>query len=287
MKQGRAARKAALLDYKQFVTMTLTSDLITTGPFVEELEQHERNQDEVRHLLGFDNIILDFCIAAIEGLEERLLNNDEIKLTSVYHLPSATLSALRGIRKNGSMRTQYENMYNQCLVLSVSYFVSGLEALFVQGVNQACCCCPDLLVANREDLKFSISELRACDFNLGEHLGKMIVQKKDISFQNMQTGLKAFKDFLGVEGFTDELVHDSILALANRHAIVHNLAVVDERFQALVKNASKRTVHTEEYNIDDLIKFTPEEVIRLQGSMSSLLEEIAETMNARIVSTVE
>lgn len=287
MKQRRAARKAALLDYKQFVTMTLTSDLITTGPFVEELQQHERNQDEVRHLLEFDNIILDFCIAAIEGLEERLRNNDEIKLTSVYHLPSATLSALRGIRKNGSMRTQYENMYNQCLVLSVSYFVSGLEALFVQGVNQACCCCPDLLVANREDLKFSISELRACDFNLGEHLGKMIVQKKDISFQNMQTGLKAFKDFLGVEGFTDELVHDSILALANRHAIVHNLAVVDERFQALIKNAPKRTVHTEEYNIDDLIKFTPEEVIRLQGSMSSLLEEIAETMNARIVSTVE
>jgi len=132
-------------------TMTLHGDLAITAPFGEDLQQHERNQEEVRHLLGFDNIILDFCIVAVEGLDERLRNNEEIMPTTAYHLPTITLNALKGIRRNCSMRTQYENMYNQCLVLSVSYFVSGFEALFVKGVSQACCCCPDLLVAKKED----------------------------------------------------------------------------------------------------------------------------------------
>ncbi|MBK9147432.1 MAG: hypothetical protein IPM12_06390 [Flavobacteriales bacterium] len=265
--------------------MTLSDDLHITAPFVEELQQHERNQEEVRHLLSFDDIILGYCITAIEGLDERLRNNEEIKLTSAYHLPTATLNALRNIREHGSLRIRYENMYNQCLVLSVSYFVSGFEALFVQGVSQACCCCPDLLVATKEDLKFSISELRACDFQLGEHLGKMIVQKKDINFQNMQAGLKAFKDFLGVDGFSDPLVHDVILALAGRHIIVHNLARVDDRFLALVKHAPARTVHVEAYQVGDQIQFTPDEVTRLQESMSHLLEEVATAMNEKILAT--
>jgi len=113
----------------------------------------------------------------------------------------------------------------------------------------------------------------------------MIVQKKDINFQNMQAGLKAFKDFLGVEGFSDPLVHDIILALAGRHTIVHNLAKVDNRFLALVKYASARTVHIEEYRVGDAVQFTPEDVVRLQESMSSLLEEIATAMNKRILAT--
>lgn len=262
--------------------MTLTNDIVLIASFDDELEQHKRNQHEVRRLLEFDNIILDYCIGAIETLEERLRNNDEIKLTSAHHLPTATLSALRSIRHNGSMRTQYENMYNQSLVLAVSYFVSGFEALFVQGVKQACCCCPDLLVATKEDLKFSISELRACDFQLGEHLGKMIVQKKDINFQNMQAGLKAYKDFLGVDSFSAGLVHDVILALAARHIIVHNLAVVDARFLALVNYAPKRNVHVDEFKEGERIGFTPAEVIHLQDSMSALLKEIAIAMDTRI-----
>ena len=48
-----------------------------------------------------------------------------------------------------------------------------------------------------ELLKFSIEEFRACDFNLAEEIGELIVLKKEISFRDMQSIRRAFKTFGG------------------------------------------------------------------------------------------
>lgn len=250
---------------------------------VEALETHSANQNQVKELIGFDRLILDHCIQAILNLQARLVANERVQLSSRL-LPETTIIELRSIRKHDSMRPQYAHMYNQCLVLSVSYFISALRSVFVRAVDHACCCCPELLLASKEDIRFTFEELREREFNLTDHLGELIVLKKDLSFQNMQHALKAFKDFLGVEIETNPELDTVIYGLAARHVIVHNLAKVDERFMALVKHAPQRKMGQGVVVGSDL-NFQPDDVLVVQDCMRATLYALAKGVDERIQAT--
>jgi hypothetical protein len=255
-------------------------------PLRIELEQHRANQSRVGDLLSFDDAILNYCILALKHLEERLRNNEEVKITVAPLLPAGTIKALEGIREHESFREQYAQMFNQCLVLSVSYFTSALHSIFVKAVNHACCCCPDLLSVKKGDIKFTFAELRACEFNLVDHLGELIVNKKDVSFQNIEGALQAFKDFLGVEIESDQHVHNVILALASRHVIVHSLGVTDQKFLSLLDHAPNRSVKRL-LGFEYPLFFEPAEIHSIQQSMDVVLSTLIDAVSSRVASVSE
>lgn len=259
---------------------------MATELFLHIKRTFDKNQESVRELLHFDRIILDFCLGQMETLEHRLKNNSEINITNLHLLPSTTINALRQVRENDSLRVQYESMFNQSLVLAVSHFSSTLHSIFKEAVDQACCCCPNLLTATSEDIKITFDELKIYHFDLTNGLGELIIKKKDISFQDMQSTQRAFKTFFNLNLEKDSITHDIILAQAARHSIVHAEGIADEKFIKQIKDANPRTVKPN-VEPESKLQFLTEEIEQIQASMTNYIDRLIDKLEDRILKNIE
>ena len=148
--------------------------------------------------MNFDNVILDFCIQHIESLDEQIRNNEEIKITNVVFLPEKTLKQLKQIKKNNSFRNMYESIFNQSLVLLVSYFTTAVKELFGSTIQYFAENNNGHFESIKSDIKFSIQELSNYNFNLTSEIGNLIIGKNNISFQDMQSISREFKQYLWI-----------------------------------------------------------------------------------------
>ncbi len=251
--------------------------------FTDIINTFNQNQESVKQLMNFDQFILDLCILHLEALDKKLRSNNEIKITNKVFLPSNTIRALKGIRKNNSMSIHYESIYNQSLVLSISYFTSTLQIIFRESINYACCCCPELLSAKNDDIKITFNELKKYQFDLSDNLGDLIIKKKGISFQDMKSTVRTFKDFLNVNCERDMHMNNIIFAQASRHSIVHSLGKIDDAFLSQIKNATPRDIKAT-HRIEDPLKFTIDEINVILTSMQTFISRLVDKICDKIES---
>lgn len=229
------------------------------------------NVKSVRDLMNFDNTILDFCIEHIESLDEKIKNNEEIKITNVVFLPENTLKQLKQIKSNNSFRNMYESIFNQCLVLLVSYFTTAIKELFGSTIQYFAENNNGHFETIKSDIKFSIQELSNYDFDLTSEIGNLIIGKNNISFQDMQSICREFKQYFGFNIEKNSDVDNIILSQASRHSIVHALSVSDKKFINQIRNTKSRTIKTN-IKLNDAIIFTPEEIEVVIESMNNFFD---------------
>jgi hypothetical protein len=160
-------------------------------------------------------------------------------------------------------------------VLLVSYFASALDDVFRAAVPLL------LLLLNRgkapallhEELRVTVEELVALQAE-PEAVGELFRSKKDISFQDMQSIVRAFKDYVGVEISRDEHTDNIIIAQACRHVIVHAGGEADKRLVRQVAQANRRTVKTG-IRAGQQIQFTPDELRMVSRSMVTFVDQLA------------
>jgi len=230
----------------------------------------EKNIKAVYDLMNFDESIQIFCLARLRKvnafLEKHKMNDNP--LCSVKQI----LKQVETIRTNESLRSHYQIMLNQCIVLLVSYFASAVEDIFEnalstklkQGASQK---------LNKEDLKLTIGELQELDFNLSDNIGELIVAKKQISFQDMQSIARAFNDYLDFEPEKDKHVNNIILAQAARHTLVHSGGVVKDRIIKQLSNAIPRDLKLD-ISINDQLSFETNEITIIGRSMTTYLDSL-------------
>jgi len=225
----------------------------------------------VNKLMNFDRDVLDLAIDGIATLQTRLQKHhglDNPQLTA-----ERTLHMLRGFREHDSLRPRYNTIFNQALVLLVSYFSSSVHDLFLLGVSAALDSDqPTPLL--QEQIRISFADLRDAKFDLREVAPTLLVQAKDISFQDMQSIARAFKEHLDVSIEKSEAVNDIILGQGCRHVIVHAGGLVNERLIRQVAGARPRRIkQTLALHAD--VQFTVEEVLQVAASMSSYIQTVS------------
>lgn len=240
----------------------------------------DANFSSVFDLVKFDRILLDLCIGHLEALEERIKNNDEIKITQVSYYPGNTLTMLRNVKQNDSMKLMYGSMYNQGVVLIISYLTSSIKELFIRSLNYWASHKTTSFNEANTEFKITLDELRSLNFNLSNSIGDLIIKKKNISFQDMQSTLREFETYFGFKTEKDEFVDNVILGQAARHAIVHSLAIADEKFINQVSDAKLRTLKTDVSQNDDL-KFTIEELEQLSNSCKKFFRHLVDSIISR------
>jgi hypothetical protein len=241
----------------------------------ENLKVFLENIEAVNRLANFDRVVLDYSIKAIEKLQNNLL----IKFKNESLLATGTLRQLTLIRKHDSMRNQYKEIFNQCVVLLVSYFGSAVSEIFKTYVTSNISELKNKK-AFTEEFKFSPKEMSEYNFNLLAHIGEIIVLKKNISFQDMQSINRSFRDFLGISIERDSTVNDIIVGQACRHVIVHSGSVVDSKMLNQISNTKPRNLKPK-IVIDSKIQFEPEEVALLSSSMIKYIKGLVEQLNIK------
>ena len=230
--------------------------------------------------MNFDSIVLEFCIRNIEALNDRIKNNAEIKITAPSLTADTTLSALKEIYDHESIKAQYKTIYNQCLVLLVSYFSSSVKELFKKTIQYLIDEDIPFLGNIKGDIKLNFNELENSRFDLRNCIVDFLIDKKNISFQDMKSIARAFKDYFNI--FIDQTadVDNIILGLASRHTIVHNLSQSNQKFMTQIGFAKKRHLKTD-IKLFDPIEFIPEEIQLINDSMIKYLKKMKTQINTK------
>lgn len=216
----------------------------------ERFEEHLQSVDD---LIAFDRTILDLCINHIEILNERL-KKGPFDIKNPYFLAENTLSTIKNIRLNDSLRHNYLSMFNSCLVLQVSYFTSIIDDIFIHAIDR-------LNSHNqRPDLDW-----------------KILKQSNDVNFQNMNSILKTFKKYLEIDIARNSICNTIILAQCSRHAIVHSLGKADQKFINQINPAKPRDIkHI--FSLDEKIQFTSSELQFVKFAMLEFVSSLCDNI---------
>lgn len=223
----------------------------------------EANIQSVKALVNFDRVILDLCISHLKELAlklEKLHQIDNPSLTA-----KNTIQAMNAIREHDTLRDKYQTIFNQALVLLVSYFGSAIHQIFratlAHYVNKKA----DTRI-QKEELRLTVEELKCHGFDLNAQIANIIITKKDYKFQDMQSINRAFEECYNYKPVHDQNVDNIIFAQASRHVIVHAGGLADERFIRQIKAASNRALRST-VSVGDQIQFLPDEINLVAESM--------------------
>jgi hypothetical protein len=242
----------------------------------------EKNCNSVFDLLDFEKVILHTTITELEALEQRLAKADIIKDHPTLGVGN-TLKNLKNIQAHGSLGLKYKAMFNQCLVLLVSYLEFAMNDLFRVGVGMS--------VRSRKIEPFRDDQLTVKFSDLSElialsdgQLGDLIIEKKGIGFQNAKVAISHFKKYFSSSIPSDHTdVNNVIAAQACRHVIVHNAAVADEQSINQMKDAQPRTIKPELHS-GGVVQFEREEVRAVGDSMKVFFKILADSVVAVLAS---
>lgn len=221
--------------------------------------------------MEFDREVLDIAITNVRELCDKLVRHH--KLDNPQLTAQRTLQILEGIREHDSLRPRYQTIFNQALVLVVSYFASSVHDLLRRGIGHALEAQPESPVL-REEFRLTLRDLKDVDFAVREVAPDFLIQSKDISFQDMKSIARAFKTYLEIEIQKDQAVNDIILGQAYRHAIVHAGGVVSDQTVRQVSGAAPRRVKAKLLS-GEVVQFTPEEVELVTESMTGYLKSVS------------
>lgn len=239
------------------------------------LEVFEDNVKAVVKLMNFDRDVQDMALQHIRGLHNTLL--DVEKIENEQRNGKRILDILERIREADSLRPRYQLIFNQAVVLLVSYFGSALGNLFRHAVQIGISVEEKRILS--EELNLEVEELLSRGDQINEILGDMIILKKDISFQDMKSVARAFRKYFGIEIEKSSTVNNIILGQAARHAIVHDGGKANARIIRQISNATPRKLKPNVVENSEF-QFTPDEVEILADEMKTYVESLLRKVEA-------
>jgi hypothetical protein len=241
------------------------------------LQSFRQNADAVERLLEFDHVVLDVAVTGLRELENQLESKN---LHSALPLVRNRAALLENLKHADSLRPQYEAIFNQCVVLLVSYFSSAQHTLFRDAVVTALELSATVPAAS-EELKISWMAVIQAESDQAEMFAELLIAQHDISFQDMQSVSRAFAKHLQINVEKTLDVNDIILGHAARHVIAHTGGTIDHKMINQIKNATPRRLK-EALAEGERIRFSPEEIRTLATSMRDHLAALTTTVERAV-----
>lgn len=236
------------------------------------LETFKQHASDVDRLMAFDREVMQIAITTVEDLNSRLVNN--LKIENDQMNGTRTLQILRGIRDNNTLKPRFSLILNQAVVLLVSYFGSAVEDIFCYAITASLRGNSSQLL-KKEELKLTVAELLEVAANSDGAVASLFIEKKDLSFQDMQAVQRAFRDYVGVNIEKDIIVNNMILAQACRHVIVHAGGEITAKLLRQVSGAVPRDIKKEMIE-RATVQFTLSEIELVSKSMQQYLARLVE-----------
>lgn len=254
------------------------------------LADFEANRESVYRILTFDESIIQVPVQLLRSFDERnrraweggLKGHGHLPHDAEYQLPArlsvdSIVRTLENIRDHGSLRRQYRIMFNQCIVLLVAHFASAAKNLFQHAIEQALS-----NGASEAAMKFEVraraGDLQGLDRPLHSFIADQIASSADISFQDMNSIRRAFRNYFNLEIARDECVNDIVAAHAARHVIVHSGDSADGRFMNQLRDAKPRRLLAGIVEGEKL-ELRPEDIRIAGDAMGAYLDTLSERVN--------
>jgi hypothetical protein len=244
------------------------------------LANFRANRSRIKELLGFDDLLLGFILKPLKTIQEAQ-DRAKQRIDNPNYRVDKVITLLESIRSNHSLATHFATVHNQALVLLVSHFAAALRDAYRTTVRLALTSevAPAKLLD--EELKVTVARLIS---NQGDPLldvADLLIDKKDLSFQDMKGTGRAFEELCGVSVPKGSGVNDIIAAQACRHGIVHAGEVVTQQMIRQLAGATPRRLKISMV-VDAIIRFSPEEVELAGDAMEEYLSSLMQAVTVEI-----
>jgi hypothetical protein len=235
------------------------------------LDAFDSNLSSVQALMRFDRDVLQYAIQQLSVVEGKL--EDLHEFSGARRAARTGAQLLVNIQTNDSLRPQYAQMLNQCNVLLVSYFSGAVGDVFRVAVSDAVRTGRRPAVL-KEDIRIGLRDIRDIGPELIERSGELLAAHRDISFQDMQSIGKAFREYFNYDVVRDETVNDIIVSQACRHVLVHSGGVVDRKMVGQVRSAQPRTLKPDLVE-GERVQFSESEIDSVANQMRRYLSQLS------------
>lgn len=226
------------------------------------------NSRDVERLIDFDRDVIDIMIMSLEGLKKDVPQHVHSLIGRIDRITHI----VRGIRDHESLKGKYSTVCNQAVVLLVSHFASALGDLFRKAVSEALDRDESKTLLD-EELKLTFREIKERNWNIKGAAGDWLIAKKDLTFQDMQSSVRAFDTYIGMQIERDQRVNNIILGQAARHVIVHAGAQVTDRMLRQLAKVEPRSLKPT-LTLGAAVVFTKEEVLELKTEMIAFVDAL-------------
>lgn len=244
----------------------------------EIVASFEANIASVRKLINFDREVVDLAVQGVQALHNVLVKQG-------YDNPALnaknTLISLQKIKEHDSLLPRYKVVFNQAVVLLVSYFGSAVQDLFKIGVSARLILDDDNSTLMKEELKLTFRSIRERGWVLNDIAADLLVDKRDLSFQDMKSIGEAFREYVGVEIPRDKTVNNIIVAQGCRHVIVHAGHEVTPRLVHQIRGATPRDLKLD-ITSGEVVQFVPKEIEVVATSMKTYIAQLVTALRDRV-----
>ena len=195
---------------------------------------------------------------------------------------SRLIAVVETLRKSDSLRTHFREVMNQAVVLLVSYFASAIHDVFrLCVVSHIAANQPSKLLT--DEFRTNLSELLAItdDFD-NDAADFFLTKKQDISFQDMKSISRTFRDYFSIETDIDPSVVDNIIAgQACRHAIVHSGARASLKTINELRAAPNRSI-LQAIERDASIDVSADDLSVIEENMKMYISRLSDAVETRL-----
>lgn len=233
------------------------------------------NARDVERLIDFDRDVVELMIVSLDALKRDV----PAPIHSFKGRIDRVIEIVRGIRDHDSLKSKYDTVCNQAVVLLVSHFASALGDLFRDAVSQT-------LVSEDsdgildEELKLTFREMKDRNWDIKAAAGDLLIAKKDLTFQDMQSTVRAFDRYIGVKIEKGQRMNNIILGQAARHVIVHASARVTDRTIKQLEKVYPRSLKPT-LELGATLAFAKGEVLELKSEMVAFIDALVAQLRAR------
>ena len=243
------------------------------------VESFRANLGSVKRLSNFDEIVIEIATSSITKRDQALADALRPRGVNIPERLSGAriVTQLENLRENQSLRQEYSVMFNQCIVLQVSYFASSLHDLFryffqrriEEGGTS------EIL---KEELKVSFGQLNDLGWDVKANAADLFLSARDLSFQDMQSVTRSFSKWLGFSRPRDSATNTIIVGQAARHCIVHTGGRVSSRMLSQIRDCTDAEIFP---NLREgaLIISQPCDIALLSKAMDLYMTELSEGLS--------
>lgn len=243
--------------------------------FTDIASSFRENAGDVERLIDFDRDVLNIMITSLNSLKNDIPSDQHVVRGRIDRVSQI----VTGIRNNESLKSKYGVVCNQAVVLLVSHFASALGDIFRKAVSDSLDRDDNKPLLD-EELKLTFRDMRERSWNLKASAADLLIAKKDLTFQDMQSTVRAFDTYVDVQIAKDQRTNNIILGQAARHVIVHSSGRVNEKMLKQVAKADPRTLKPA-IALDEPLIFTKEEVLELKSEMVGYVAALISTLEER------
>lgn len=240
------------------------------------LEISKKYSENVVAIDQISNIGSDVSEILLGFLEALKKENEKISGFALYKEKiDRVIQQIQSIKSHPVLKTKYEVMYNQAIVLLVSNLEASLIDLVVKLVDEY----HEIIRWPKEDKKI-VFEVGTLNYKFPS-LGELVVESlsNEFNFQDLQSTLRFFKDYLGIDLNLENILKDTLIKYqALRHVIIHSFSKIDESFLKQMRN----TALAKRYAINERVKLKESDYIEAKDAFLKLISGLIDGIHSKI-----